>query len=107
MSRPCLYDRDCECLADCPDCSGYEPQNYCENCGGTTDLYYFETGSAHGFSYGKYYCENCLPEYVMPEGIIKESDPVSEFLLENDELFLEFLKDYYSDCKAKNFAEYS
>ncbi len=101
MYRSCLYDHDSECLSDCSECSRCTPQDSCENCGGSEDLYYFESGIAHGRSYGKYYCENCLTEKVMPDGIIKETDPVSEFLLENDELFSRFLKEYYSGNKVR------
>lgn len=99
MTGSCLYDRDTECLNDCPDCPEYEPRCNCENCGASEDLYYFEAGKAHGCSYGKYLCENCLDEFVMPDGIISETDPITEFILENDELFRDFLKDYYSDLK--------
>lgn len=107
MSKSCMHNHNEECCNDCPECSRYVPEIYCENCGKqyhSGDKFYDMTETK---MQPKYYCEDCLKYFVITkDGVIKHKDVLEVFLEEKEDTYQEWLEEFYSDLKYEGVAAY-
>lgn len=82
--KHCIFDRDEQCLNDCPDCGEYRPDECCD-CGTTA-----EPGKLLDYNEQKY-CASCLAERLISEA----DDKIASFV---DNYFDEFAKYVASVC---------
>lgn len=85
MGTYCTYDRDVQCLYDCPDCGEYRPDECCI-CG-TTD----EPGKLLHYD-DKIYCAECLSDELLED----TSGAVYHFISDKYEDFVKFVGGYHA-----------
>lgn len=81
----CMYDRDEQCLHECPNCGNYRPDECC--CCGTTA----EPGELLCYN-DKIYCAECLAEELLEDA----SGAVYSFINDKRNDFVKFVGGYYA-----------
>lgn len=85
MGTYCIYDRDEQCLYDCPECGRYRPDECC-GCGITA-----EPGKLISYD-DKTYCAECLADELLEDA----SGAVYSFINDKYNDFVKFVGGYYA-----------
>lgn len=87
----CMYDKDNQCVKDCPNCVRYARHYECDYCG-CTDEPLFETDDGIR-------CQSCLTALKVNKECVE--DIKTEFISRFDDEFRAFVVEWFEDVRVK------